>query len=134
MKNLNSSSKQKTKYARHIQRLVVAGLMMLSLATLALAQAGGGNAELQQKVAALKQSTAANQQKLHKYQWTEIQQVTLKSETKPQQEFMCQYGPDGKVQKTPLTPPGGAAPQQQAAAGGGRGGRLKEKVVATKGP
>ncbi len=72
---------------------------MLFLSGNALAQAGG--AELQQKLAALKQSAAANQQRLHKYQWTEVQQVTYKGETKPQQQFMCQYGPDGKVQKFP---------------------------------
>ena len=59
----------------------------------------GGKSGTQQKLAALKQSAAANQQKLHKYQWTEIQQVTFKGETKPQKEFMCQYGPDGKCRR-----------------------------------
>jgi hypothetical protein len=37
---------------------------------------------------------------------------------------MCQYGPDGKVQKTPM----GSPPEQQAASGG----RLKQRVVAKK--
>ena len=87
----------------------------------AAAQAGGVSAELKQKVAALKQSAAQNQQKLQKYQWTEVQQVTYKGETKPQQEFMCQYGPDGKVQKYPM------GPQQQPS-----GGRLKQHMIEKK--
>jgi hypothetical protein len=84
-----------------------------------LAQAGG--AELQQKLAVLKQSAAANQQKLRKYQWTEVQQLTLKGETKPQQQFMCQYGPDGKVEKYPM------GPQEQPS-----GGKLKQRMIEKK--
>ena len=84
-----------------------------------MAQAGG--AELQQKLAALKQSAAANQQRLHKYQWTEVQQLTLKGETKPQQQFMCQYGPDGQVEKYPM----GEQPQPS-------GGKLKQRMVQKK--
>lgn len=97
------------------------GLLTLLLAGIGLAQAGGGSPELKQKIAALKQSAAANQQRLHKYQWTEVQQVTLKGETKPQQQFMCQYGPDGKVEKYPM------GEQQQPS-----GGRLKQKMIAKK--
>lgn len=93
--------------------------LVLFLSGNALAQAGG--AELQQKLAALKQSAAANQQRLHKYQWTEVQQVTYKGDTKPQQQFMCQYGPDGKVQKFPM------GPQQQPS-----GGKLKQRMVEKK--
>ena len=96
-------------------------LLTVSLAGVGLSQAGGGNPELKQKIAALKQSAAANQQRLHKYQWTEVQQVTLKGETKPQQQFMCQYGPDGQVQKYPM------GEQQQPS-----GGRIKQKMIAKK--
>jgi hypothetical protein len=86
------------------------------------AQAGGSmSVELKQKFAAMKQSAAANQKKLHKYQWTEVQQITVKGDTKPQQEFMCQYGPDGKVQKYPM----GQQPQPS-------GGKLKQRIVAKK--
>jgi hypothetical protein len=88
----------------------------------AAAQAGGAiSAELKQKFAAMKQSAAANQQKLHKYQWTEVQQITLKGDTKPEQQFMCQYGPDGKVEKYPM----GQQPQPS-------GGKLKQRIVAKK--
>jgi hypothetical protein len=121
MTNMKLSGKQQANCMRHSLRPAVAGAMTLFLAMVALAQAGGGNAEIKQKVAALKQSAAANQQKLHKYQWTEIQQVTLKGETKPQQEFMCQYGPDGTVQKYPM------GEQQQPS-----GGKFKQKMIAKK--
>jgi hypothetical protein len=85
-------------------------------------QAAGG--DLQAKVAALKQSAAENQQKLHKYQWTETTQLTLNGNDRPATQSMCQYGPDGKVQKTPIGPP----QAQQAPSGG----RLKQRVIAKK--
>ena len=104
------------------KRLIAATFVMVAFSVAGLAQASGGaNPELQQKFAALKQSTAANQQKLHKYQWTEIQQVTYKGDQKPQQQFMCQYGPDGKVQKFPM------GPQQQPS-----GGKLKQRMIEKK--
>jgi len=103
-------------------RMGVAIMVLLALAAVAAAQgAGGVSAEVKQKVAALKQSVAANQQKLRKYQWTEVQQLTLKGETKPQQQFLCQYGPDGKVEKYPM------GPQEQPS-----GGRLKQKMIEKK--
>lgn len=104
---------------RSALRTVLAAAAVMALAVGAEAQAGG--AELQQKIAALKQSAAANQQRLHKYQWTEVQQLTLKGETKPQQQFMCQYGPDGKVEKYPM------GPQQQPS-----GGKLKQRMIEKK--
>jgi hypothetical protein len=103
------------------KKLVAVVVVMLGLVGAALAQAGGAKSELTQKFAALKQSAAANQQKLHKYQWTEIQQVTFKGDQKPQQQFMCQYGPDGKVQKYPM------GPQQQPS-----GGKLKQRMIEKK--
>jgi len=83
-------------------------------------QAAGG--DLQAKVAALKQSAAENQQKLHKYQWTETTQLTLNGDAKPGTQSSCQYGPDGKVQKTPMSPP----PPPPS------GGRFKQKIIAKK--
>ena len=52
------------------RRLSAIGLMTLLLCGIGLAQPGGGSSSpgLKQKIAALKQSAAANQQKLHKYQ------------------------------------------------------------------
>src|SRR5262245_55071356 len=85
----------------------------------------------QEKVAALKQSLAQNQAALKQYSWTETTQISLKGEVKKQEQKECHYGPDGKVQKTPLQ---GAAPAQQQQEGGGRrrGGRLKKEIVEKK--
>jgi hypothetical protein len=81
--------------------------------------------------AAVKESLAQNQAKLRAYSWVETTQVSLKGEVKKQEQKQCQYGADGKVQKTPI---GGApAPaKQQSGDSGKRGGRLKKKVVENK--
>jgi hypothetical protein len=86
----------------------------------------------QEKISALKQSLAKNQAALKQYAWTETTQISLKGEVKKQEQKECQYGPDGKVQKTPIQ--GGSQPQQQQQAGGGgrRGGRLKKEIVEKK--
>ena len=104
-------------------RVLILAIAVASTAASAAAQAAGSavSAEAKQRVQALKQSVAANQQKLKQYQWTEVQQLTLKGETKPQQQFMCQYGPNGQVEKYPM------GQQQQPS-----GGRLKQKMMAKK--
>jgi hypothetical protein len=86
------------------------------------AQTGEAGGELQQKIAAVKQSVAENQQKLHQYQWTETTQLTLKGEPKPPKTSECRYGPNGTVEKTPISQP---APPPS-------GGRLKQKIVEKK--
>ena len=103
------------------KRTLLIAAAMLAATVPAIAQAGAG-ADLQQKLAAVKQSLAENQQKLHQYQWKETTQLTLKGDPKPPSQSACQYGPDGKVQKTPLTAP--PAPPS--------GGRMKQKVIANK--
>ena len=80
------------------------------------------NGELQQKLAAVKEAAAENKQRLHQYQWTETTQLTLKGDPKPSSEKLCQYGPDGQVQKTPIGPP----PEQPS------GGRVKQRVIEKK--
>ena len=100
---------------------------MLAIAVFALmtvpALAQGVQAQLADKLAALKQSLAQNQQNLHHYQWTETTQITLKGEPKPPKQSLCQYGPDGQVQKTPIASEG-MQPSQ--------GGRFKQKMVKKK--
>ena len=100
---------------------------MITITVLALttasAMAQGGQAQLADKLAALKQSMAQNQQDLHDYQWTETTQITLKGEPKPPKQYLCQYGPDGQVQKTPIASEG-MQPSQ--------GGRLKQRMVKKK--
>jgi hypothetical protein len=92
---------------------------MLGVAVLAVAQPP---AALQEKLAAVKQSIAENQQKLHQYKWIETTQLTLKGDAKPPSQSMCMYGPDGTVQKTPMSAP----PPPPS------GRRLKQKIVADK--
>ncbi|HEY6413497.1 MAG TPA: hypothetical protein VIX42_07410 [Edaphobacter sp.] len=109
-------------------RTILFAAVALAAITPAIAQtAAPAGGELQQRLAEIKQSTAANQQKLHKYQWTETTQVTLKGQLKPPKQSLARYGPDGKVQKTPIDAP---QPQQQQQSG--RGGRLKQKVIEKK--
>ena len=101
--------------ARH---LVIIGAIALVAGGVASAQ----NGELQQKLAAAKQAAAENKQRLRQYQWTETTQLTLKGDPKPSTQKLCQYGPDGQVQKTPIGPP----PEPPS------GGRLKQRVIEKK--
>jgi hypothetical protein len=97
---------------------------------IALAFALGGAAAwqadtaLQEKVAAMKQAAAANAQALHRYSWLETTQISLKGEVKSTKQERCLYGPDGTVQKTPISPP---QPQEQES-----GRRLRRRIVEKK--
>jgi hypothetical protein len=103
-------------------------LVALPLALAIAAQQPDSTAK-QEKIAALKQSLAENKATLKQYAWTETTQISLKGEVKKTEQKICQYGPDGKVQKTPTQ---GSEPQQQASGGGRRGGALKKAVVEKK--
>jgi hypothetical protein len=100
------------------RRLLMIGAMAFAAAIPALAQ----SPELQQKLAAVKQVIAINKQSLRQYQWTETTQLTLDGDPKPPTQNLCQYGPGGQVQKTPIGPP----PEQPS------GGRLKQRVIEKK--
>ena len=100
------------------KRLLILGAFVLAATIPAIAQ----NGELQQKLAAVKQAAAENKQQLRQYQWMETTQLTLKGDVKPATQKLCQYGPDGQVQKTPIGPP----PQQPS------GGRMKQRVIEKK--
>jgi hypothetical protein len=80
---------------------------LLAIVSPASPQGSGANPELQEKVAALKQSVARNQQALRQYAWTEKTEMILKGETKNTKFSQCRYSPDGTVQKTEIdsTPP-----------------------------
>jgi hypothetical protein len=100
------------------KRVLMLGAVVLAATCPAFAQ----DSALQEKLAAVKQAMAENTQKLHQYQWTETTQLTLKGDPKPPSENLCQYGPDGQVQKTPIGPP----PEQPS------GGRLKQRLIEKK--
>jgi hypothetical protein len=69
--------------------------------------AQGAGEDLQERVAALKQSLAQSQKALRTYQWVETTTVSMKGEVKSQKQMSCYYGADGALQKLPIsaTPP-----------------------------
>jgi len=99
-------------------RFLIVGTMGIAMIVSVTAQ----DTQLQEKLAAVKQIAAANQQALHQYQWTETTQMTLKGDPKPASTNLCHYGPDGQVQKTLISPP----PETPS------GGRLKERIIEKK--
>jgi len=94
----------------------------IALAAIAMLVAPAGAQDVQQKLAAAKEAAARNQQALRSYSWLEKTELRLKGELKNTKVDMCKYGPDGKVQKTPVVEP--EPPKKQ------RG--LKGKIVAKK--
>jgi hypothetical protein len=100
------------------KRLMMTGALAFLVSLPAAAQ----NAEVLQKLAAVKQAAAENKEKLHQYQWIETTQLTLKGDAKPPSQKMCLYGPDGQVQKTLIGPP----PEQPS------GGRMKKRIIEKK--
>jgi hypothetical protein len=81
------------------------------------------NPALQEKLAAIKESSAKNKQALAHYTWLEQQTISLKGEVKKTQQFQVRIGPDGQQQKTELNPQ--PAPQPS-------GRRLKQHIVEKK--
>ena len=81
------------------------------------------NSELQQKVAEIKEASAANKMALAHYTWQEQQTVSIKGDVKKQQVFQVSVGPDGQQQKTQIGGSQAAPPS---------GGRLKQHVVEKK--
>jgi len=86
-------------------------------------QAGGG--DLAAKFNAIKESVARNQQRLHQYQWVETMQASVKGSPKPPKQFLCQYGPDGTIQKSPIAPESGT---QQSPPRGLKGRMVQKKT------
>jgi len=100
---------------------ILTGMVTLLAAGATLAQTDP-KAALQEKLAVVKQAAAENKQKLQQYTWIETTQLTLKGDEKPPTQNSCRYGPDGQVQKTPISPP----PQQPS------GGRMKQRIIEKK--
>ena len=81
------------------------GSAVAALAFAAAVATPCGAQDLQQKLAAAKQSAAQNQQALRSYTWIEKVELSLKGEVKNTTVNSCRYGPDGKVQKTTVVAP-----------------------------
>jgi hypothetical protein len=101
---------------------IMMGAIVAGLALMGAAARTADAQDLQQKLAAVKQSIAANQQALRSYTWLEKTELSLKGEVKATKVDSCRYGPDGKVQKTPVVQP--PPPEKK------RG--LRGKIVANK--
>jgi hypothetical protein len=101
---------------RILIEMAIVGFLLTGLLRPADAQ------DLQQKLAAVKQAAAANAEALRAYTWLEKTEILLKGELKATKVDSCRYGPDGKVQKTPVVQP--PPPEKK------RG--LRGKIVANK--
>ena len=106
------------KHASNCVRWMMMGVVAIAAAIPVISQI----VDIQQKLAAVKQVVALNKQSLLKYQWIETTQMTLDGDPKPQTQNLCQYGPGGQVQKTPI----GAPPPPPS------GGRLKQRIIEKK--
>src|SRR5262249_60991468 len=71
----------------------------------------------------MQESAAANKTGLRQCAWTETVVLTARGEARPPRQFMCKYGPDGNVVRTPMGPP-----QQQQGGGGPLKQRMMEKA------
>jgi hypothetical protein len=92
-----------------------AAVMFAWAASTAVAQ----GPEIKQQI---QESAAANKERLAHYTWQEQQTVSLKGDVKGQTLYQVRNGPDGKPQKTDLSPP----PPPPS------GGRVKKHVVEKK--
>jgi hypothetical protein len=99
-------------------------LLLILAGAISISSVNAQNPELQQRVAEVKQSVAANKQALAQYTWVEQVTISLKGEQKKQEHFQVRLGPDGQQQKTSLDAP----PEAPS----GRQGRLKQHVVEKK--
>jgi hypothetical protein len=104
--------------SRIVARSIMIGGVALAAGFPVLAQ----DSAAQDRLAVVKQAVAANAQKLHQYQWIETTQLTLNGDARPPTQNSCQYGPDGTVQKTLISPP----PQPPS------GGPMKRRIIERK--
>jgi hypothetical protein len=81
------------------------------------------NPAIQQKLADISQSSAANKQALARYTWMEQQTISLKGDVKKVEQFQVRMGVDGQQQKVEINPQAPPPPS---------GGRLRQHVVEKK--
>jgi predicted regulator of Ras-like GTPase activity (Roadblock/LC7/MglB family) len=104
-----------------IARLAAIAAVGIAAIVTALSPAAAQNPKVEEKLAALKQSIAANKQAMAQYSWQELETISVKGDVKDTKTYQVQMGPDGQPQKTEVS----NDPAQQ----GGREGRLKKRVV-----
>ena len=94
---------------------------MIILAAVVVTSLGpevAGQGIIHQKLSAVKQSVSRNQSELLQYTWTEKIQISFGNEVRKTEEALCHYGPDGKVQRTPLGPPSSQGKASRSIIGG----------------
>jgi hypothetical protein len=101
---------------------------LLAILTIAFIPATGllvvaQNSEIQQRVAELKESAAANKQALAHYSWQQQQTTAIKGNVKDTKMFQVHVGPDGQQQKMEI---------ENMPASSGGGGPLKRHIVEKK--
>jgi hypothetical protein len=74
----------------------------LAFLTLGAPNASAQNPQLTQGLAELKQAAARNKQSLTQYTWQQQETTSINGNVKKQELFQVRFGPDGKVQKTPI--------------------------------
>lgn len=79
--------------------LVALAAVVVALVPLAAQLAWAQNPELQQKLAEIKQSAAANKEALAHYTWQEQETIAVKGDVKDTKISQVHLGPDGKPQK-----------------------------------
>jgi hypothetical protein len=105
--------------------LVSAATISAAVYVLAFAvpEASAQNPGMGQKVAEIKQASAANKQALARYTWQEQQAISLKGEVKKTVSYQVSIGADGQQQKIELGSTAAPPPS---------GGRFKQRIVAKK--
>ncbi len=94
--------------------LTVVATVVVGIIFCSLLPARTQNSALQEKLADIKQSSAANKQALARYTWLEQQTISLKGEMKKTQQFQVQIGlrrstAKDRTEPTPTPQPSGAA-------------------------
>jgi predicted regulator of Ras-like GTPase activity (Roadblock/LC7/MglB family) len=102
-------------------RLAAIAAVGIAAIVTAVLPAAAQNPQVEEKLAALKQSISANKQAIAQYTWQEVETISVKGEVKDTKTYQVQMGPNGQAQKTEVS----NDPAQQS----GREGRLKKRVV-----
>jgi hypothetical protein len=96
---------------------------ILALSPLAAPRAVAQNPDVQQKLAAVKQSLAENKQALAHYSWQQQETIAIKGNVRDTKMYQVHLGPDGKPQKVEMED------MPQSSSGGGR---IKQHIVKKK--
>jgi hypothetical protein len=104
--------------------LTAAFISIISSISSSSPHAAAQSPELKQKLAAVKDSLAANKQALSHYSWQEQETIALKGDVKDTKMYQVHLGPDGKPQKVEVE----NLPQSS----GPRGGPLMRHVEKKK--